>query len=98
MSNSLTSQRSLHELVLEAVLECVAAKLRMDRSQVTSDLANGREIRIPSRHALVVIAAVQKRFELARVVKTSDLRPDQITSVGVLVDLLERRIQEARSR
>ena len=71
-------------------------RLRFDRTHIENDLALGVDPRIPSRKALVVIARVARGFGLSsNVIRKSDLKPEQVTSVSNLIDLLTRRISDA---
>jgi hypothetical protein len=67
-------------------------KLRFDACAVDAALSGGADLQIPSRKALVVIARVQQHFRVPNQVKGSDLRPEQVTSVRNVIDLLGRRL------
>ncbi len=78
----------IRELVLSEL-----PKLRLNRDSVEAAMASGSEARIPSRKAMVVIARVCKDLGLGRAVKKADLKPDQVTSVANLIELLASRTQ-----
>ncbi len=78
----------IRELVLSEL-----PKLRLNRDSVEAALTSGSEARIPSRKAMVVIARVCKGLGLSRAVKKADLKPDQVTSVANLIELLASRTQ-----
>lgn len=85
----------LADAVRSAVLDQLE-RLRFNRDDIVASLTRGTGPRIPSRKALVVIARVTRAFGAPRnVVRKSDLKPDQVTSVGNLIDLLTRRIGES---
>ena len=79
---------------LEVIRELVLSelpRLRIDRGAIESALDSGSETRIPSRKAMVVIARVCQSRGVGRAVKKADLKPDQVTSVANLIDLLASR-------
>lgn len=78
----------IRELVLSEL-----PMLRLNRDSVEAALASGSETRIPSRKAMVIVARVCKGLGVGRVVKKADLKPDQVTSVANLIELLASRTQ-----
>lgn len=95
MSATTTTSSDVGTQVRSAVLDQLQ-RLRFDRADLEAMLDGGGDPRIPSRKALVVIARVAKTFGLSKkIIKKSDLRPEQVTSVRNLTDLLTRRIREA---
>lgn len=95
MSATTTAASDVGTQVRSAVLDQLQ-RLRFDRADLEAMLDGGGDPRIPSRKALVVIARVAKAFGLSKkIIKKSDLRPEQVTSVRNLADLLTRRIREA---
>lgn len=95
MSATTTTTTDLGTQIRSAVLDQLQ-RLRFDRADIETMLEGGGDPRIPSRKALVVIARVAKSFGLSKkIIKKSDLRPEQVTSVRNLTDLLTRRIREA---
>lgn len=95
MSATTTTTTDLGAQIRSAVLDQLQ-RLRFDRTDIETMLDGGGDPRIPSRKALVVIARVAKSFGLSKkIIKKSDLRPEQVTSVRNLTDLLTRRIREA---
>ena len=95
MSATMTTTSDLADQIRSAVLDHLQ-RLRFNRADIEALLDGGGDPRIPSRKAMVVIARVAKGFGLSRkIVKKSDLRPEQVTSVRNLTDLLTRRISEA---
>ena len=92
---SVTTTTTLATEIRSAVLDQLQ-QLRFDPADIESILDAGGDPRIPSRKALVVIARIAKSFGLSKkIIKKSDLRPEQVTSVRNLTDLLTRRIGEA---
>ena len=85
------------DLIRELVLSELQ-RLRIDRGTIESALDSGSETRIPSRKAMVVIARVCKGLGVGRAVKKADLKPDQVTSVANLIDLLASRTQSELTR
>ena len=76
--------RTVRELVLNEL-----PGLRIDRGSVEAALDSGSGTRIPSRKAMVIIARVCKQLGVGpRAVKKSDLKPDQVTDVANLIELL----------
>lgn len=95
MSATTTTTADLGTQIRSAVLDQLQ-RLRFDRTDIETMLEGGGDPRIPSRKALVLIARVAKSFGLSKkIIKKSDLRPEQVTSVSNLTDLLTRRIREA---
>ena len=95
MSATTTTASDLATQIRSAVLDQLQ-RLRFDRADIEAMLDAGGDPRIPSRKALVVIARIAKSFGLSKkIIKKSDLRPEQVTSVRNLTDLLTRRIREA---
>ncbi len=95
MSATMTTTSDLASQIRAAVLDQLQ-RLRFDRAGIETTLDSGGDPRIPSRKALVVIARVAKNFGLSKkIIKKSDLLPEQVTSVRNLTDLLTRRIREA---
>ena len=72
--------------------------LRLDRSRIEAALDSGDEERIPSRKAMVIIARVCKILHVGKVVKQSDLKPDQVTDVANLIELLASKTAPALVR
>jgi hypothetical protein len=94
-ANPTLSRTDLADAVCVAVIDQLE-RLRFDRAEIEAALACGNDPRIPSRKALVVIARVTRAFGVSRdVIRKSDLKPEQVTSVGNLIDLLARRIGES---
>ena len=85
------------DLIRELVLSELP-RLRIERGAIESALDSDSETRIPSRKAMVVIARVCKSLGVGRVVKKADLKPDQVTSVANLIDLLARRTNSETTR
>lgn len=80
-------ERQIRKLVLEEL-----PSLRLDRDDLEAAMDEGRPARIPSRKAMVIIARVCRAVGVGKeVVKKSDLRPDQVTNLPNLIDLLYRR-------
>lgn len=92
MSASATSTVALRDEVQDVVLAQLS-RLRLPAAEIIDALAVGEDPRIPSRKAMNIIARVQRHFGLETVVvKASDLKPRQVSSVRSLVDLLTRRL------
>ncbi|MDP9332228.1 MAG: hypothetical protein M3Q30_02785 [Actinomycetota bacterium] len=99
MSVSTTTAPALRTEVKAAVLGMLA-KLRLPELEIVRALEAGEDPRIPSRKAMVIIARVHKHFGLKGrpLVKKEDLKPDQVTSVRNLIDLLTTRLGPALGR
>ena len=82
-----------HRAMIRELVLSELPKLRLNRDGVEAALASGSEARVPSRKAMVIIARVCKGLGLGRVVKKADLKPDQVTSVANLIELLASRTQ-----
>jgi hypothetical protein len=89
---------SLLDEIRTAARAVLVDKLRFDAGAVDAALSGGADLSIPSRKALVVIARVQRHFGVPNQVKASDLRPEQVTSVRNVIDLLGRRLTPVVSR
>ncbi len=83
----------IRELVLSEL-----PRLRLDRNTIEAALDSGDEERIPSRKAMVIIARVCKSLQVGKVVKQSDLKPDQVTDVANLIELLASKTAPALVR
>lgn len=91
MSVSTTSLTLRDEV--EAVVLGELSKLRLPAAEMIAELEAGNDPRIPSRKAMNIIARVQRYFGLESVVVTAaDLKPQQVSSIRNLVDLLTRRL------
>lgn len=92
MSASTTTVLTLRDEVENVVLAQLS-RLRLPAADIIDALAAGEDPRIPSRKAMNIIARVQRHFGLETVVvKASDLKPRQVSSVRNLIDLLTRRL------
>lgn len=72
--------------------------LRLDRNSIEAALDSGDEQRIPSRKAMVIIARVCKSLQVGKVIKQSDLKPDQVADVANLIELLASKTAPALVR
>lgn len=92
VSASTTTVLALRDEVENVVLAQLS-RLRLPAADIIDALAAGEDPRIPSRKAMNIIARVQRHFGLETVVvKASDLKPRQVSSVRNLIDLLTRRL------
>jgi hypothetical protein len=86
--------------VVPSICELVLAELpavRLDREELERMLDADEEARIPSRKATTIIARVCKKLGIdPKVIKQADLKPEQLTSLHNLIDLLERRTAPLR--
>lgn len=94
MSKSTTPPSDLAEQIQELVLSQLPS-LRLDRQSLEADMLGGSEARIPSRKAIVIIARVCNELGARDVVKKSDLRPEQVTSLSNLIALLQKKLVPA---
>jgi K+-transporting ATPase c subunit len=95
MSPNSTNTIGLRDQVYASFLEQLP-RARLDPLAIEASLAEGLDPRIPSRKAIAIIARVCKALGVGvNAVKKSDLRPEQVTSVRNLIDLLTRRIGDA---
>lgn len=84
-------RRHVHASVLATLTE----HLTMDRAQVAGCLdGSGEDVKIASRVAIVVIARVQKVFGLKDLIDPKKLRPEQVTSIRSVTELVSQRLQE----
>lgn len=90
MSTPTTARSALDPQIRHLVLEELSG-LRLDRELLEQMLDADEEARIPSRKAMVIIAKVCKKLGVGKVVKKSDLRPEQVSSLRNLIELLDRR-------
>lgn len=85
----------IRQYVHRSVLATLTEHLSMDRAQVASCLdGSGEDLKIASRVAILVIARVQKVFGLKDLVDPKKLRPEQVTSIGSVTELLIDKLQE----
>lgn len=78
-----------------SVLATLTEHLTMDRALVAGCLDGaGEDVEIASRVAIVVIARVQKVFGLRDVVDPKRLRPEQVTSIRSVTELVIQKLQE----
>ena len=90
MSLSTTVSPVLVDRVRDLVLDELPS-LRLDRTGLEASLEAGEVARIPSRKAMVVIARVCRKLGVGKVVKKADLKPEQVTSLANLIDLIAMR-------
>ena len=65
--------------------------LRLDRDRLESLLEDGDVATIPSRKAMVVIARVCRELGVGQVVRKADLKPEQVTNLENLIELIATR-------
>jgi hypothetical protein len=78
-----------------SILHTLTEHLTMDRARVAACLeGSGEDVRISSRVALVVIARAQKAFGVRDLVDPKKLRPEQVTSIRNVAQLLITKLRE----
>lgn len=78
-----------------SVLNTLTEHLAMDRAEVATCLeGKGDDLKIASRVAIVVIARAQKVFGLKDLVDPKKLRPEQVTTVRSVADLVTSKLRE----
>lgn len=81
--------------VRASVLNTLTEHLAMDRAKVAGCLDGSMEdLKIASRVAIVVIARAQKAFGVKDLVDPKKLRPEQVTSVRSVADLVITKLRE----
>jgi hypothetical protein len=82
--------------VRASILNTLTEHLTMDRGLVTQSLedSTAEDVKITSRVAIVVIARAQKLFGITDLVDPKKLRPEQVTSVRNVAELLIIKLQE----
>lgn len=81
--------------VRASVLNTLTEHLAMDRAQVAGCLDGSMpDLQIASRVAIVVIARAQKVFGVKDLVDPKKLRPEQVTSVRSVADLVISKLRE----
>lgn len=84
--------------VRASVLDTLTNHLAMDAAAVTGCLdGSSDDLPIASRVAIVVIARVQKVLGVSDLVDPKKLRPEQVTSVQSVTDLVLRTVRERLS-
>lgn len=79
--------------VRDAVVAALADVRASDVAEIeTLATGGGGDVRMDSKEAEVIIARVEASFGVSDLVKASDLRPDQLTSVETLTTLLFDRL------
>lgn len=85
--------------VRASIVNTLTQHLAMDKGQVTRCLEDptAEDVKIASRVAIVVIARAQKVFGIMDLLDPKKLRPEQVTSVRHVADLLITKLQERLS-
>jgi hypothetical protein len=79
--------------VRDAVVAALADVRVCDTAEIGALIASdGGDTRMDSKEAEVIIARVEASLDVSDLVKASDLRPDQLTSVETLTALLFDRL------
>jgi acyl carrier protein len=78
-----------YETIRSEVIEALAALRGCDGSDIEAQASTDGDVAIDSKEAEVVIARVEKGLSLNEV-RAADLRPEQLTSLRSLTDLLHR--------
>jgi hypothetical protein len=79
--------------VRDAVVTALADVRVCDVAEIeTLAAGDGGDVRMDSKEAEVIIARVEASLGVSDLVKASDLRPDQLTSVETLTTLLFARL------
>jgi hypothetical protein len=95
MSVMATAAEDVGHRVRASVLETLTEHLAMDRQQVSACLEGATDdLPIASRVAIVVIARAQKVFGVADLVDPKMLRPEEITGVRSVAELLITKLQD----
>ena len=85
---------SIRGSVTESVFRTLTELFMMEGGAVTACLdGTGEDIPIASRLALVVIARVQARLGLPNLVDPKSLRPEEVTSVRSVLNLIMSRLR-----
>lgn len=89
------SVQELERQVKASVLSTLTEHLTMDKELVAACLdGSSDDLKIASRVAIVVIARVQKVFGVKDLVDPKRLRPEQVTSVRSVSELLLKKLSE----
>lgn len=80
--------------VQASALSTLTEHFAMDRAQIADCLSGGDDLTIASRVAIVVIVRVQKVFGVKDLVDAKHLRPEQMTSVRSVTELLIKKLAE----
>jgi hypothetical protein len=78
-----------YETIRGEVVEALAALWGCDGSDIEAQASNEGDVAIDSKEAEVVIARVERKLSLNEV-RAADLRPEELTSLRSLTDLLHR--------
>jgi acyl carrier protein len=78
-----------YERVRDEVVEALAALWGCDASDIEAQASTDGDVAIDSKEAEVVIARIEKILSLNEV-RAADLRPEELTSLRSLTDLLHR--------
>src|SRR5437762_961547 len=91
-------QQDVERQVKASVLDTLTAHLTMDVTAVGGCLdGSGDDLPIASRVAIVVIARAQKVLGLSDLVDPKKLRPEQVTSVRSVTELILAKLRERSS-
>lgn len=89
------SEHDVERDVKASVLDTLTDHLTMDRKQVSGCLdGTMADVKIASRVAIVVIARAQKAVGVTDLVNPKALRPEQVTSVRNVAELLITKLRE----
>ena len=95
MSIITTPAQDVDQHVTASVLNTLTEHLTMDRAQVAGCLDGSLEdLAITSRVAIIVIARAQKVFGVKDLVDPKKLRPEQVTSVRSVADLIIAKLRD----
>jgi len=78
-----------YETIRGEVVEALAALWGCDGSDIEAQASADGDVEIDSKEAEVIIARVERNLSLNEV-RAADLRPEQLTSLRSLTDLLHR--------
>jgi hypothetical protein len=95
MSATTTTLPDVEQQVHASILNTLTEHLAMDRAKVGACLdGTGGDVPIASRVAIVVIARVQKVVGVKDLVDAKKLRPEQVTSIRNVTELLVSKLRE----
>jgi hypothetical protein len=95
MSATTTTLPDVEQQVHTSILNTLTQHLAMDKAKVGACLdRTGADVPIASRVAIVVIARVQKVFGVKDLVDAKKLRPEQVTSIRNVTELLMSKLRE----
>lgn len=90
-----SGQDDVEAQIRALVFEILTEHFMLEATAVAASLdGSGDDIPISSRRAIVVIARVETYLGLGRLIDPKELRPEQVTSVRSVIDLISRAVRE----